>query len=785
MEPAHRRLIALLIALVLGSSLAPALAIPAAATPTYGAAATAPATTPANGAPRADQLGPLTLSVDRVTPTVATQTADTTVVVTVSNPTGATHTGLILSAALARTSLADRDALTTWSGHTERVVDAAQVATATVPTLTPGARVSVPIVIPKTVRTEGAFGVLPLVLQVSGPTATTPSQTRLPLPWLASLKQWVPMNLAWVAPVTLPANAALWTGTTSQVADAWRSAIGPQSTIRTRLAAAGAVPVTWLVDPSVLTVPTARGGPISAPEQTPTPGPTTTTAGVSPSPTGTATAAADPELGPLTGLATDLTGALTRLPADQVRALPATDPDLAALAGLDLPAGVSSLVRTTAATTLDAALGRSVDRTLAWPMDGTWSTSRAGTWASLTGTAPTTALVASDNLEAPQRQTPGALGTTADGRRVIAGDSVLAGLAADRSGRSTAEVVEAFLAQTLALLAEKPGTANRSYVVALPRTATVDAATLGALWSATATAPWLRSVSLAEVAKGEAGPVTFTTARSQVASPLTQSATAAVNAEQSALNSLASILPVGTEGFEGSWRSTVAQTLSGRWRGQQGPWGQLVTGTQRAITTATAGLQVSPTTINFLTDQGVIQLTVTNALPYPVNNVRLTLTPMVRKLRIDSAIPAISVRARSRTTIQVKVTATGAGTVPVQAQLSTADGYLLGSQQTVSMNVRPTGSWVFVIAAILAALVVIGGVVRSLRRSATRAERELTQEELTSSGDPAADPGATLTERRKGQTGAGIPESDVDNDPVAARPESGSPPEGAQRAPLP
>lgn len=741
----------------------------AAATPDRSVAA-APAAPAPSARPGAAVPG-LTVRLDELSPAVVRPDQDVTVRVTVSSTRSEASGPLSARVLLGGTPFSQRQALSAWLHDAQpRSLATREVVSQPIAAGVPAqGTTSVTLTVPRAALRRGTpFGTYPLAVEVRSGSDRV-ALARSVLPWVGADQEYEPLRLAWIAPLTLPARPDLFAGSVDEVGQAWSQTVGAAGPLRQRLDAAVGTPVTWMVDPAVLTPPSGPGGLVSAtaaPAASTSPG--ASTASPPSSTSATSAAAPEPPAGtpstpsassappsstpvtpsapaqtptapsdPLAAARTDadaLTARLEALGDDQpVWSLPTGDPDTAALLRAGPDPALSAVVWPAGTNPLTRAVGRSVTDSIAWPADGSWAEGRTTAWTRTTGGSAPTAAVVSTDAVAPQRQTtPGAAQRSPDGTPLLAYDERLSEVTAGDPSSSDTQMVQEFLGQSLTLLGELPGT-RRTALVAVPRRTALSGPALRRLWSATASAPWLRQVDVssilgqgAQARQGIQGSqsVATTTEPSRPASPLDGPAVDELESDLATVNGLRRILPADAPGAR-AWTAAIQQLTSARWRGGSQAWTQLRGAVDGSIDAAAHGVQVRPSTINFLADSGTIQITVNNTLPYAVHDVRLELVPGSPKLRVTQSTKTLTIAAGSRTTIQVEVTALGAGTVPLEARLSTPDGVALGSATTVDMNVRPTSVWVFALVAGIVGLILVLGLARSLRRGPTRAEREL------------------------------------------------------------
>jgi hypothetical protein len=174
------------------------------------------------------------------------------------------------------------------------------------------------------------------------------------------------------------------------------------------------------------------------------------------------------------------------------------------------------------------------------------------------------------------------------------------------------------------------------------------------------------------------------------------------------------------DAFRRTWSRAAEQLASTRWRSAPTAWNTLTGRVVEATRDTTTAIQVAGGTVNFLADSGRLQITVTNDLAVPVENVKLTVEASNPRLRIDSQPSVLRIGPRSRATVSVRVTALAAGLVPLQTTLTTPDGTVIGQGANVMVRVTPTGDWVYWGLGGLAVVVLVVGLVRSFRHRPSR-----------------------------------------------------------------
>lgn len=431
--------------------------------------------------------------------------------------------------------------------------------------------------------------------------------------------------------------------------------------------------------------------------------------------------------------------------------LPYADPDLAAL--LPLPSGTQALeALISRPSTLDAA-GGSIRTGIAWPVDGTLTTTRENQLRTAYSSSGLDAAVVSTSTRTSRSgYTDDASRKSTGGLPLLAYDQGLSRTFAQTSDvASGAITTQRFLADSLALLGERPGTRSRSVLVAAPRTFAGDPSVLGSFFAAIANAPWLTPTTTDQLlaAAGTASPdvpgvgtpVTPSPTTTSATSPappdplspgrssLTQAQLLDLSHTALAIDGVASIRD-DTQAFRVRWTDAQDQVLSNRWRGDERGIAVINEATQAAINAVSRGVHVVPSSVNFFADRGALQITVVNDLAVAVHDVHLTLNPGQPRLRIDHQAGPLRIGAHSRANVRLNVTAIAPGLVPIQAVLTTSNGTLLGQNANVNVRVQPTSSWIYWVLVGLASIILVLGVYRSLRRGTTRASRTLEQETL-------------------------------------------------------
>jgi len=712
----------------------------------------------AAGAAPAPVAQPVTVSLTSITPATVLPGTPVTILGTVRNAGPVPIISPVVRALIGTRPLTTRDDVSAWDLSADKQPEAAVARAALGNMLAPDSVANFALTIPAAAISHGRpFAVLPLRVAVVGTTPAAPAAAagrivlgdqRSFLPTLPSVKEYEPVSIAWLVPITLDPDPALHGVDSAARTAAWTKAVGPGSRLDRLIAGTDSTKVTWAIDPAVLGPP-HEPAPVTSPTA---PGPAAS-ASSSPAPGGTTTL--DPVTVATSGLASRLKSAAPR---HTLWSLPYADPDLSAL--LPLSPGIPGSRGLTAVvdhpSALDAAVGPA--RTdIAWPVEGILTTRRETQLRRAFSSQGLVARVTSaSTLTTPNSETGDASRKSSGGLALLAYDDALSrAFTQTSSAASGATAIQRFLADSMALLGERPGTPNRSVLVAAPRSFAGDPTVLRAFFAAIAKAPWLTPTTTealltasdaatpevsATGGKGRpttsppasppASPTASPTAPDPLVpgtSPLTGARLRAIADTRSAITGIASIQD-DAEPFQVRWDDAQDQMLSVRWRGNPGGPAAIGAATRDAITAISRGVRVAPSSVNFFADSGVLQITVVNDLAVPVHDVRLTLTPAQPRLLIEKQPEPLRIGARSRTNVRLHVTAIAAGLVPVDAVLTTTNGTLLGQKARVDVRVQPTSTWVFWVLGVLAGVVLVLGSARSLRRGTTRASRPSVQE---------------------------------------------------------
>lgn len=680
------------------------------------------------------------------------------------------------------------------------------------------------------------FATLPVRIQVvpqgsgvDGTESLPGGELRTFLPWQgAEAADFNPVDIAWVAPLTLPAGADLVDPDDATRAAAWSAAIGPASRTVALLDGLADTGATFVIDPALLNplnpvaslteVVVLPGEEEPEPEPTPETPPLATSepgeTGQATSPAGDDTTAGDSTAGdstadhssegagttdaptapggdgpigpdapddaeatsispqdplevpepvvpptPVTTLqsAQELRERFSELSEDHVWWLPVGDTDTGALLelGAELDTIATLVARppaqplpTAGRTDLAWPLGTAFDDADVQALSGVWARAGGATGAAGPGDGTLRGLILPSAALAQGALTEHAVRPHPSGSLLIGFDERLSGIVAAPDGpEGDGRTVQRFLAESMALYQEQPAM-DRSTVVAIPRAVAPTAATLRDLAKAVDSAPWLADITLDELMAGasahdpvpavvpiditESGaaspqdsatgsgttPTTghLTAYSSPGDSPLTARRITSLEDTRTNVVAATEIVP-GTEEASQTWQRALDQQYSARWRQHADQWGKPVDTAAAMATEVLTGVRINPTTINFLADEGVIRITVTNDLPLPVEGLQMTVSPGNARLRILAQPDPITIGPESRATVQFRARAVAAGDVPLNTGLSTPNGTPVGEMVKTQVRVQPTGVWIYWLLGGVAGVILVLGLVRALRPS--------------------------------------------------------------------
>lgn len=283
------------------------------------------------------------------------------------------------------------------------------------------------------------------------------------------------------------------------------------------------------------------------------------------------------------------------------------------------------------------------------------------------------------------------------------------------------------LAESIAIYQQSPG-AQRSISIAIGRDSTATPQALAATVKAVSAAGWTSTLNhdaarttapavslLPTPAKGTPYPQASTSA-------LTPKLLQSLNRQRQRVETIGSIL-VDSDDVVSARQRALDVVGSTRWRGNAAALRTVSNTNRTALNALSEKVNVNSSTVNFFADSGRLAVTVINDLNRPVHDVQLRLQPRRYLLRIEKQPEPISLRANSRSSVRTEVTAISPGEVAVDARLFAPGDVPLGGPDVATqlrVNVRPTSTWIYWVLGIVGGLVLVVGLMRSLRRGPRR-----------------------------------------------------------------
>jgi hypothetical protein len=639
--------------------------------------------------PAAASAAEVTLDLSSVSPAVARSGDDLVVTGTLHNDTGGTLTRPTVSVVMGAME-PTRQAVRDWAAQTGPAEGKVVGQTRLTGSVVAGASQAFSVRVAKVAALgTAAYGAIPISVQSGSASVRT-------FAGYQQTKQYQPMSISWAVPLTLDPDPNLFGGSGTARETAWTEALSDGSRVSRVIGATEDAPVTWAIDPTLT--------PSLLPDDVDMEG------GASPGRQESA-------------IRTATERRITDLAARHGPwVLPDTDADLAAFAGI--PAG-ESLVRSfvqRADQVAESLHGRS---DIAWPADGGYTATREGALRRLFRVPSLAGQVTSASVLAPAGavNTPSAAQRSTTGLPLLAYDDALSGLLARTTSAADGVLsTQQFVADSVALLNELPGTEGRSVFVAAPRSFNPDPATARSFFAAAATIPWLAptttDTALARARRAVSTPAAPVTRPSlPAAGGRAVLTTAKVGELEQTVRTVRGVAQIRDDGdaFLRTWTRAAEQLASTRWRAAPTAWNTLSGRVSEAARQTTTAVKVSASTINFLADSGRLQITVTNDLAVPVDDVKLTVEASNPRLRIDSQPPVLRIGPKSRATVTVRVTALAAGPVPLRTTLTTPDGTVIGQGADVQVRVTPTGHWIYWGLGGVAGAILLLGIVRTFR----------------------------------------------------------------------
>jgi hypothetical protein len=686
----------------------------------------------AGGAARQASAAPVSLAITSVNPAYARPGKTVTVSGTLTNTTGAAMSGVsvqILSSGSRFTSRIQMQEYADGSLLLDSPIFGA--VTNLSGTLAAGATVGWSVTLQPSQLPMSQFGVYPLAAQAqdSSQTWQTANETFLPYWPGVSDQDPEPQQIAWVWPLIDQPRQGMCAG--GLLNNGLAASFAPGGRLNGLLAAGSAYAararLTWAVDPALLASAATMSRRYRAGGR----------AGCGGSPERASTAAAS-------WLAT-LKSATAGQP---MFVTPYDDADIAALTRNNLSGDLSQafqLGRSVAGKALGRDFTPAADGSgstlgaMAWPADGIAS---YGMLENLAGSNQINTVVLDSSTMPPSSQpdfTPSAQTTTPDGEgpkmKVLLSDDTITQILGSANSPSDSKatafaVAQRYLAETAMIAAEQPNLA-RSIVVAPPRRWNPPAGLASELLGETVSAPWLKPVSLGQLAavKHPAGQVPRQApdrvSRAELSRPVLD--------QVRDLDQQVKLLQSIEVGKDSALDYGMAAAESSAWRGG-GPQGAaLVAQLSRYVSGQESRVKViSPSRITLAGLKGQVPVSIFNGLAVPVE-VRLEVGPS-RGISVRSQPPAMVIQPGQQQEKKVEITAANVGSTTLTLRLLTSRGSPFPAQSTVIIQATHYGTLALVVIGGALGVFILTSVARGFRRG-RRARRDKSSDSDPGDGD--------------------------------------------------
>jgi hypothetical protein len=710
------------------------------------------ATAGATGA-QAGSTQPVSLTILNVNPDYLAPKHPVVVSGTVTNNSGSPQDNLQVQLRSSHTALTSRDGLQLYAGSTTTVADSPVAGTA-VPltaTLAPKATATWSIVLKPSQAGLTSFGVYPLAAEVVGQDGTALAAERTFLPYWPGKSRLNPkrQDIAWIWPlIGRPDRSACGGLLTNRLA----ASLAPRGRLGGLLGAgrdfAARSHLTWAVDPELLssaalmTKPYQSGGTPSCGGRTSRPASQAAAAWLAEvrsaltSDPGLLTPYADVDAAALIhrGLNDDLATAISlgRTAAGQALAPGQAD-----------GSGGSAVTQSLAAEPSSGPVipgGGRLDSRLAWPAGGIAS---FGVISGLAASGIRT-IVLDSSVMAPVTEvnyTPSAVSSTPSGvggrLRVLISDRTISQILGKANVASTSagaafSARQRVLAETAMIAAEQPDL-SRSLVIAPPRRWDPPAQLAADLLASTSSAPWLRPVSLPQLAATSPNPgqvpMHLRPVNSKKELPRRLVRQIRQLGDQAGL--LQSILVRKNENLVAAALGTESSAWRGSTRRATAAAG-LVRQVSAFITSQLRAVQViGPQRVTLGGLSGTLPVSISNRLPVAVRVQLAVGLPPGGRITVKLPSRDVTVAAHTDQTLKLRVRAAAVGSTTIELALTAPGGAPLPTAE-VTLTVQAThfGTLALYIIGIALGVFMLASVRRALRRG--RGDQSAT----AAAGDP-------------------------------------------------
>jgi hypothetical protein len=659
-----------------------------------------------------DAAPPVSLAITSVSPTYATPGETVTVTGTLTNSSDKAMSGLSIQLRSSATPFSSRGSLQEYADGTFPAdQEVAGAVTTLKKPLAARATVTWSVRLPVNEVGMSSFGVYPLAAEAENSSLTALTVSRTFLPFWPKTKSLRPDTeaIAWIWPLIDQPRQGVCPGLLNNGLDSSLATGGRlQDLLQVGSQYSGTAHLTWAIDPSLLADVSTMTKPY-----------TTGSGGC-----GGATRPANQ------GAESWLAQVKSATAGQPVFVTPYADADVAALTRSHMTADLAQAFTQgrAAATSLlgrnftGSATGSTNLTGLAWPADGI---ANRAVLKNLAANGISTVVLDSSTMPpSPQQDfTPSAQATASDGTgtpmTVLLSDDTMTQIIGTANSPSDSKatafsVEQRYLAETAMIAAEQPSI-GRSVVVAPPRRWDPPAGLANELLSETVNAPWLRSVSLSDLAavRDPSGKVTRQPPRAHSKSQLSRGLLGqARHVEQQA-----GLLTSVEQNPSPLLKNAAAAIESSAWRGggsaaQQGAaLARQISGYLTRQSGKLTVFVVPRVTLGGL--RGTVPVSISNGLNYAVN-VKLQADPS-GGITVRAPPHVVTVPPGQQDIVKISVAATTVGSTLVRLRLLTPRGTPFSAAATVSIQATHYGTLALVIMAAALGVLVLTAITRGLR----------------------------------------------------------------------
>jgi hypothetical protein len=655
----------------------------------------------------------VSLTITSVTPAFARPGSTVTVSGTITNSSNRAMSGLSIQLRSSPTAFDSRSELQEYADGTFLADEPVSGAAATLKPLPARATASWSVPLPVNDVGMSSFGVYPLAAQAENSSLTALTVSRTFLPFWPRNKSLQPDTeaIAWIWPLIDQPRQGVCPGLLN---NGLNSSLASGGRLRDLLQVgsqySGIAHLTWAIDPALLANVATMTKPYAVGD------------GGCGSATKPASQAAESWL-------TQVKAATAGQP---VFLTPYADADVAALTRSHMTADLADAFtqgRTVATSLLSrnfAGAGATASTNLtglAWPADGI---ANRGVLKNLAANGISTVVLDSSTMPpSPQQDyTPSAQATASDGTgtpmTVLLSDDTITQIIGTANSpsdsKATAFAVEQrYLAETAMIAAEQPSI-GRSVVVAPPRHWDPPTGLANELLSETVNAPWLRPVSLSDLAsvKDASGKVTRQPPRAHSKSQLSRG----LLGQARHLEQQAGLLTSVEQNPSPLLKNPAAAVESSAWRGggAAGQQGAALAQQISAYLSRQSGkltvFVVPRVTLGGL--KGTVPVSISNGLNYAVN-VRLQADPS-SGMAVRGPPHVVTVPPGQQDIVKISVAATTVGSTVLRLRLLTPHGVPFSAAATVTIQATHYGTLALGIMAAALSVLVLTVIARGIRR---------------------------------------------------------------------